>query len=249
MEFPSTSTAEDIPTQECFVAQHLSELQIDQQNEPKKAFDIDIDISQVNYEALTDLQTETPTQTSEIIISSAPDISENEFDLETPGFATPLKTEEPTAPSIEPVVLPVLAFVHSSNQSQTKVVYPSLDQIKDELSATNVHTSILSQIKPFTLAQLGALYSNPEIECAQSFEREFIHNELKTNDNKHVLFELLTKYARCRHAFRMNRLDVDSTRKSLETDTTNLWAREKKTIQYQTTCEDGVVVRASESYE
>lgn len=204
----------------------------------------------MNYEALTDSQTECSAQTETQHESSAPELSYDELAADS-QFFTHVNTEVPTAPAIEPDVLPAVSISHSSARiSKTSVLYPSLEQTQaDLLSFSNSSVRQAAKIKPFTFVQLNALYTNPEIECAQSFERDFIHNELKANDNKHPLFELLSKYSRCRYALRMNRLDVDSMRKGLEKDTPSLWKREKKTVKYQATCADGVVVHASESYE
>lgn len=180
--------------------------------------------------------------------SSAPDLPDDELE-ENVNQRTADTTNEPTAPHIEAPALSKIPYLHSSIRLKVDLLYPSLEQAQETSTTNCIQISINSQIKPFTIAQLNALYSNPEIECSQSFERDFIHNELKANDNKHPLFELLAKYSRCRHALHMNRLDVESIRRSLEKDTPNLWNREKKTVKYQATCADGVVVQASESYE
>lgn len=236
-EFPSTSTTDDIPVQECYIASQLKELQISQDESTN----------------LTKVLENDPTDTTNLIDethqgeSSAP-IND---DLTLVSDYQNVVTVEcasadagPSAPQIEPVVLPTLPQFHQ----QPKVKYPNLEQMQKEIASVSVPAT-KTRVKPFTIEQLNSLYSNPEIERAQSFEREFIHNELQANNNKHALFELLTKYSRCRHALRINQLDVQNIRKDLEKDTPNMWKREKKIIKYQATCGDGVIVHANENYE
>lgn len=227
------------------MADQLSQIQIAEYDQIESPH-ADIETSLVNQEALTDSQTELPLDLDKNAHQSSapPELTHNESPSDAP------QTDHPTAPHIETAVtLPTIPFVHH-RPLQSKVVYPNLQQLTDELAATNVTAaSVREQIKPFTIAQLNALYSNPESDCVRTFEREFIHNELQTNNNKHALFELLTKYSRCRHALRMNRLDVDALRKALDKDTPGLWRREQKSVKYQATCADGVVVHATESYE
>lgn len=202
-EFPSTSTADEIPSQECYIANQLNELQINQSD---------------NEEIETAHSTEDIPVASQVSSAPVEDFND-ELTLRTEPASIDVEASAtciepiagPSAPLIESIALPKLSQLHH----QPKVQYPNLQMVHDEIASACVQ-SPRSRVIPFTLAQLNALYSNPEIERAQSFEREFVHNELQTNSNKHVLFELLTKYSRCRQALRINCLDVQTIRKDLE---------------------------------
>lgn len=130
-----------------------------------------------------------------------------------------------------------------------KLQYPDLKEIQHELLNVKPNNVERIKIKPFTMMQLKELYANPEVQLAQQFETEFINIELNANHKSHILYELLIKYSRCRHNLKTNELDLQGQQNALLKDSTNIWERSTKTLKYQATCGDAVIVSATETYE
>lgn len=109
--------------------------------------------------------------------------------------------------------------------------------------------AVQATLEPFTVAQLRELYSNPEVELAAQFEGEFINAELSANYKTHPLYELLTKYSRCRHNLKLNDFDLKQAQQTFTSTAEKLWIREIKSLKYTGKCDDDVACSGTEKYE
>lgn len=141
------------------------------------------------------------------------------------------------------------------SDSHSVVNYPNLQQMQNELQHVNVDEAIVrsetvqATLQPFTVAQLRELYANPEVELAAQFESEFVNAELSANYKTHPLYELLTKYSRCRHNLKLNDFDLKQAQQTFTNTEEKLWTREIKSLKYTGRCADNVACSDTEKYE
>lgn len=161
------------------------------------------------------------------------------------------ETEDVVVAASAPQIVPALLVA-------ARVQYPDLQHMQRELNALpDIEQLQLAQpqlavdiVRPFTGDQMRELYdAQAELTAADAFEQQFLHVELGADYKRHVLHELLTKYALCRQTLRQNRMDVATVQADFERLAPQLWRREKRTVRYQATCADSVIVRGSEQYE
>lgn len=138
------------------------------------------------------------------------------------------------------------------SDSHSAVTYPNLQQMQNEVEhaiARSETEAVQANLQPFTVAQLRELYANPEVELAAQFEGEFVNAELSANYKTHPLYELLTKYSRCRHNLKLNDFDLTQAQETFASTVEKLWIREIKTLKYTGRCEDVVACSGTENYE
>lgn len=241
IEFPSTAAAalDSLPSAECSASSQALLLE--------DAIDDDGSCSTT---------TSTPAQTAMPMASETYEIVSSEA---IPGAAltesvtldtSPLHQKPVVVATAPQIVVPALHIVE-------RVQYPDLQHMQRELHVLpnidelQLRSSIaVDTMRPFTSDQMRDLYdADVELAAADAFEQQFVHTELKADYRRHALHELLTKYARCRRTLRHNRMDVAAAHAEFERLEPELWRREKRTVNYQASCADSVVVRASEEYE
>lgn len=154
---------------------------------------------------------------------------------------------KPTAP-VEQTQIVLVSHRHPA------VVYPNLESMKNiEAIATRPESLRTPNeriiLKPFTQIQLNEFYTNANLPLAQSFEQEFIDNELSSNYKDHILYDLLMKYSKSRYNLRINLMDLQNFKKYYQENCDDIWTIEKRTINYSGTCQDNVCVNAKEIYE
>lgn len=145
------------------------------------------------------------------------------------------------------------------SNSHTAVNYPNLQQMQNELQhaivedtaaiARSSTEAVQASLQPFTVAQLRELYENPEVAEAAQFEGEFVNAELSANYKTHPLYELLTKYSRCRHNLKLNDFDLNQAQQTFTSTAEKLWTREIKSLKYTGRCDDDVACSGTEKYE
>lgn len=240
IEFPSSTAAaalDLLPSQECSATTQalLLEDAIDDDGSTISATSTNV---QRVEPAVADLSECVSTNTS-LLTTSTTDVS---------ALA---ETEDVVVAASAPPIVPALLVA-------ARVQYPDLQHMQRELNALpDIEQLQLAQpqlavdiVRPFTGDQMRELYdAQAELTAADAFEQQFLHVELGADYKRHVLHELLTKYALCRQTLRQNRMDVATVQADFERLAPQLWRREKRTVRYQATCADSVIVRGSEQYE
>lgn len=155
----------------------------------------------------------------------------------------------PSAPVFDECVQPATqtatapAVVHS-------IQYPNLNEMhRLEEKAHNYMNKQRSILRPFTKKQLKELYQNPEIVLAETFEEEFISNELHFAYREHQLYELLKKFSQSRYNIKINSVDLQGFVKAFQTNSSNVWNIENRTKSFSNVCKDGVSVQKYVNYE
>ena len=87
-------------------------------------------------------------------------------------------------------------------------------------------------VKPFTEAQLAALYSNQELNMVESFVNEFVEFQLRNHAvrQQHKLHELLMNYLRVRNHLIINSYELESLKKACKETQKQLWCLDKASI-------------------
>lgn len=87
-------------------------------------------------------------------------------------------------------------------------------------------------VKPFTEAQLAALYSNPELNAVEAFVNEFVEFQLRSHAvrQQHKLHELLMNYLRVRNHLIVNSSELDSLKNACKETQKQLWGLDKASI-------------------
>lgn len=253
IEFPSSTAAaalDLLPSQECSATTQalLLEDAIDDDGSTITATSTNV---QRVEPAVADLSECVSTNTS-LLTTSTTDVSalaESVIAFDAPPLHQ-LPEDVVVAASAPPIVPALLVAA--------RVQYPDLQHMQRELNALpDIEQLQLAQpqlavdiVRPFTGDQMRELYdAQAELTAADAFEQQFLHVELGADYKRHVLHELLTKYALCRQTLRQNRMDVATVQADFERLAPQLWRREKRTVRYQATCADSVIVRGSEQYE
>lgn len=104
-------------------------------------------------------------------------------------------------------------------------------------------------LTPFNEEQLRELYHNPELRLAETFETEFINNELSCTYKEHPLYDLIKKYSQIRYNLKINMLDLQGFIKSFQQNSKNVWIMENRIMNYEGTCKDGIKCKKTEPYE
>lgn len=201
--------------------------------------------------------------------STAPeDIEDDEFisaENIIPGQkieAAPLEEPEEEVSAVSAPSAPADAHLPKqmlNSDSNTAVKYPNLQEIQNVFQHANVEVTaafvrseseaVQATLQPFTVAQLRELYANPEVELAAQFEGEFVNTELSANYKTHPLYDLLTKYSRCRHNLKLNDFDLKQAQQTFTSTADKLWIREIKSLKYTGRCDDVVACSGIENYE
>ncbi|RZC38747.1 hypothetical protein BDFB_005322, partial [Asbolus verrucosus] len=105
-------------------------------------------------------------------------------------------------------------------------------------------------IKPYTEAQLAALYTNSELEMLEQFTSQYVEAELKGLVIKqHPLYELLSNYLQVRGKITGNSLELDQLRKEYSELQSILWTTDTASVSGRGECLDGNTVTATHSYQ
>lgn len=260
IEFPSTSNVsiDSLPSQECSVSNELQAFHL----EDAIADDVS-EYANKSTDAKLNSRTDDDDDGGDDDSNEVPLLLADAIDNPTAASAPPPQdlceepiVEAPSAPSESCPVVPA----HLSPQHSVR--YPDLQSMQRELhelpkvkqqTAANrektVSVSATTSMMPFTRQQTRQIYENAELECAAQYESEFVRTELNVDHRIHPLYELLSKYWRCRQTLRINRVDVAAVQRQIDDLVPQLWKREMKTIKYRATCADEVVVHRSEQYE
>lgn len=257
IEFPSTSTSEDIeiiPKHEASppIAE-LSELALDDasvQSEPVSAEEASIESTVVADCDLDKVEGDSiePKEAEEAIksVSSAPEMEESQASVE--------KVVEPVAEIIRPSA-PLIDDLPAASESpmHKRVQYPNLHEMSriEPATMSGLHQSGQQRIvlKPFNETQLKELYHNPELVMAERFEADFIGNELNCAYKEHPLYELIKKYSQSRYNLKINMLDLQNYIKTVQVSLEDVWKISMQTINFEGVCQDNERVIKSERYE
>jgi hypothetical protein len=87
-------------------------------------------------------------------------------------------------------------------------------------------------VKPFTEAQLAALYSNQELNVVEVFVNEFVECQLRNHAirQQHKLHELLMNYLRVRNHLIVNSHELESLKKACKETQKQLWCLDKASL-------------------
>lgn len=156
---------------------------------------------------------------------------------------------EPNGPEETSATAPSITLEIQSDQPSAPV---DLTASEKSLPKTSELVSIEQQkcIKPFTDAQLGSLYSNPELSQVECFVNEFVDVQLRSNAvrQQHRLHELLMNYLRVRNHLIVNSHELESLKKSCKETQKQLWCLDKVSITESGECQDGNPVSATHEY-
>lgn len=160
----------------------------------------------------------------------------------------------PTAPILDSVIRVLPAESDAIVTSKTKNLSQAEEElIKNPKDAVNVHHKIKpvqNQIKPFTEAQLTALYNNKELALAETFVVEFVEMQLRNYAirQQHRLHELLVSYLRVRNHSIVNSQELNSLKTNCKETQKQLWCLDKASITESGECQDGNPVSATHEY-
>ncbi|XP_020712165.2 ectopic P granules protein 5 homolog isoform X2 [Athalia rosae] len=191
-------------------------------------------------------------------VASAPQEEEVEEPVEkvnAPMADLQLLDVIPTAPIMDTIVhiLPVESDFPSSELNENPM------QSKEESKATEKETAlgqqqkvkmVRNEIKPFTDAQLAALYNNKELALAETFVAEFVDTQLRGTAvrQQHRLYELLVSYLRIRNHSILNSQELNSLKANCKETQKQLWCLDKASITESGECQDGNPVSATHEY-
>lgn len=98
----------------------------------------------------------------------------------------------------------------------------------------------IAGLKPLTSEQLRVLYHNPYMGEAEQLENDFVEAELHRDvkSEKHILHELLCKYATSRHNLKVNILDINEGKVAAQKQFQQLWTESRKCVKSVARCED-----------
>lgn len=101
-------------------------------------------------------------------------------------------------------------------------------------------------VKPFTEAQLAALYNNQELNVVEAFVNEFVEFQLRNHAvrQQHKLHELLMNYLRVRNHLIVNSHELESLKKACKETQKQLWCLDKASIT-----ESGTIILVLSSSE
>ncbi|XP_016841839.1 ectopic P granules protein 5 homolog isoform X2 [Nasonia vitripennis] len=152
----------------------------------------------------------------------------------------------PTAPVLNdmPCIIPVPAPQVLEKQEAEK---RSIKQVEPQEKSVNVNHKT---VKPFTEAQLAALYSNQELNVVEAFVNEFVEFQLRNHAvrQQHKLYELLMNYLRVRNHLTVNSHELESLKKACKETQKQLWCLDKASITETGECQDGNPVSATHEY-
>lgn len=236
IEFPSSSsssaaaTLDSLPTRECSVAAEL------------QAFHLEDAIADnaSNYEAVA--------APEESAIDPPAATAPPPLDLHADTEAMPSAPDEHCPAVRYPDLHSMQRELHALPDVRQMAAAAPRMELTRSVPATST-TSAAARLQPFTRQQMRQIYVNPELERAAEYESEFVRTELSADRRLHPVHDLLAKYWRCRQTLRINRVDVAGVRQHIDQLAPRLWRREQRTVRYQATCADSVVVRGSEQYE
>lgn len=145
---------------------------------------------------------------------------------------------------------PMLDEEELENEAQPKTMnaYPDLQQLQ-QMATKSDATIDRIVLQPFSNAQLKELYHNPEMHLADTFEVDFINNELSNPHKSHPLHELIKKYSQSRYNLKVNMLDLQGFIRAFQENSQKLWIMENRITSYEGNCADGERVRKNELYE
>lgn len=124
-----------------------------------------------------------------------------------------------------------------------------LDDLKEAPELTAKPKTAKPTIKPYTEQQLAALYTNSELETAETFVSQFVEAELKGIAIKqHTLYDLLMNYLHVREKITGNNLELEQFRKEYRDLQSELWSVYRAEVSGRAACQDGTVVIATHSY-
>ncbi|KAJ8667148.1 hypothetical protein QAD02_008810 [Eretmocerus hayati] len=105
-------------------------------------------------------------------------------------------------------------------------------------------------VKPFSEAQLAALYSNQEVNVVEAFTNEFVEFQLRSHSvrQQHKLHELLMNYLRVRNHLVVNSCELERLKKTCKETQKQLWCLDKASITETGECQDGNPVSATHEY-
>lgn len=238
IDFPSTSTSEDYILQEQSIE---PDEKVEVQNRGDES-EILIEPDKDNEIIETTIIDET-TITDETTINDRTAITD-----ETTITDETAVTSVPSAPAIE---IPQL-FSNAIDSIPKLSFYPDLEKMHEVEKNTKI-TYMAEQIllKPFTKLQLQELYNNVELKLSHQFEKEFIDTELSETFRgyNHILYNLLIKYSKTRHALRVNLVEINTYKRECEENYNNLWKMVKDRTSCTKQCADGISVTSKQEYE
>ena len=160
-------------------------------------------------------------------------------------FTTPRKLIQASAPVVESELrIHVKSDYSDVTSLQTSYINSLTKPIEDKL-----HVHAVQEIKPYTELQLSALYCNEELSQHNDVVAEFIENYLRSGKIQHKLHELLIIYLRSRNKLISNGIELETLKKELKEQQSNLWIVETSVVSESGECQDGNPVTASHEYK
>ncbi|XP_058795354.1 ectopic P granules protein 5 homolog isoform X2 [Phymastichus coffea] len=193
-----------------------------------------------------------------------------EVDTTVPVSTATAPAEEDLEPVLEQTVMyPALMHLESMPSAPvmeeiphtiTVPVMPSQSMMRPEFKERFVKpveyspekTTNVAQkaVKPFTEAQLAALYNNQELNMIEAFVNEFVEFQLRNHAvrQQHKLYELLMNYLRVRNHLIVNSHELESLKKACKETQKQLWCLGKASVTESGECQDGNPVSATHEY-
>lgn len=147
----------------------------------------------------------------------------------------------PTAPEIS---IPSLATLNISKFPITK--YPDLSTITNEVQ---MKLEAQNKLKPFTINQLKEIYNCREIEKVHQFESEFLINTFNSDFTNYPLYQLLLQYSKVKSRLKINFLDFQNLKTSVQNLGSQVWEIKNEFLQYSGVCGDNLTVTGMENYK
>lgn len=100
----------------------------------------------------------------------------------------------------------------------------------------------IAKMKPLTGTELDELYCNPFTRETEMVEQDFVEVELHREhlSEKHILYELLLKYARSRQNIKINLLDINEAKVNAKKLYSQLWVESTQCVKGSKKCQDNV---------
>ncbi|XP_014203959.1 ectopic P granules protein 5 homolog isoform X2 [Copidosoma floridanum] len=202
--------------------------------------------------------------------------SADEVDTVFPVVMDPSIPSAPVADELEQIVEDSRLSMASTHLLETAPSAPVFDENPSVISEPEIMSQVLKKIeaekisaarqleftpektiavnhkvvKPFSEAQLAALYSNQELNVVEAFVNEFVEVQLRSHAlrQQHKLHELLMNYLRVRNHLIINSHELENLKKACKETQKQLWCLDKATITETGECQDGNPVSATHEY-
>lgn len=139
--------------------------------------------------------------------------------------------------------------MNSTHRDILSEVLKANKEILSDIENTATQKTEMRLIKPYSEAQLLALYRNPEREQLDQFISQFVEAELKgLGIKRHPLYELLSNYLSVKEKINCNSIELLQVRREYKQLEANVWTVMSVTASAVGRCNDDVVVTGTYTY-